>query len=1178
MPFLDHLEELRGRLIRALLALVVGVAVGLFLVSKYNVVGLLKVPIAPYLPGGKLTILAPTEQVMIVLKLGVVIGVVLASPVILYQLWAFLSPALYDREKKAMMPALAAGLVLFLFGGWLGWMYGVPISLKFLMTISQDDFVNQITFGAYFSFVIQVILAVGISFELPLIMTMLSWIGVMDAKRFSAFRRYAVLLNCIAGAILSPGTDVLSMIVSSLLLILLYELGVVGAFMVQKRRRKAAEVAGAILLFCLLAGGPRDLNAQNPPVRPTTGSVGQPRGMPGQAAKAIDSSAAKRLGLPTAPRRKFSAPDSVMQALLAREGFAVTRFVGDSATLLPGGEGLFLGGRAATMRDTSTLEAEQIRYNDSRCELLARGEPRMFENGTILVGREMRFDTCQERGVIGEALTTFPDNGTNWFLRGNLAVDSTGKRLYAASSEFTSCDLPDAHYHFTAGQVKWMSQSLMVARPAVLYVRDVPIVWIPFLFQETKLGRHSGILIPTFGFNDIVRPTESYRRQVTNIGYYWAPNDYIDATAKIDWFSGRYLQYGGNFRYKWLDRFVDGELAIDRQVEYDKDGSSTNLRWSHNQQFSNTTSLRLNLNFVSNTSVLQSNTVDPLLSTQQIYSQATLNKRFSWGTTTLGGVRRQTLSDGSGTMSVPTLTISPKPFAIGEHLTWSPLFSVVNDIGFNTVIPPQYQVTPGAIDTLLVTGSTRSTNMNLGTPIRIGTFNWNNTVQYSDQQLTQRQTTTQRVPDLSTPALNDSVTVTTITDGGFRSGLNWDTGINLPIILQQSFKVSPSVGITNINGGNPFRLRNAATNGQWVQQGKKLLLGVAMAPSFFGFINGGIGPVVRFRYNLLPLINVQYSPTATLSEEFAKAISGVGGTAVNRETPATLTASIGFQQGFEGKLRPVAGDTNTDDKTWRKPLLLSVRTSALAYDFEQAKLDGRSGWTTAALTNQLQSDLIRGFSLSLTHDLWEGQVGTDTAMFSPFLSNVQANMSFSGTTFHSLAVLLGLAKKTDPKAPRDTMPPTTAYLASGSKRFRPGSFVNSDALAGLSGEGFTASVTYSLQRMRPNGTTVSSVPLDPGSVFPLPPTTVTSDQTNIGFTTSFSPTRYWKVSWQTQYNVTASRFESQQIRLQRDLHDWTASFDFAKAASGNFALFFTITLKPLPDVKFDYNQTTLKAQ
>jgi sec-independent protein translocase protein TatC len=410
MPFLDHLEELRGRIIRSLIAVFVGVAAGLWVVTNYNAIGYLKAPIAPFLPDGKLTILAPTEQVMVILKLGIVSGLVLASPVIIYQLWAFLSPALYEREKKAMIPALLLGLALFLFGGWLGWIYGVPLSLKFLLTVT-DDFVNQITFAEYFSFVIQVVLAVGISFELPLIMTLLAWLGVMDGKRFSSFRRYAVLLNCIAGAVLSPGTDVVSMLVTSALLMALYELGVIGAYVMQKRRKRAAQVAGAIILFVMMAGAPSGLHAQDPPVRrPTTDSTGKARVTPGQGTRAIDSATAKRLGLPSAPIRKFIEPDSVMQALLKREGFAVTRFRGDSAILLPGDDGLLLGGRAATKRDTSTLEAEEIIYSDARCELSAKGEPKMFEGGgegTILVGRTMKFDTCQERGVIGEALTTF---------------------------------------------------------------------------------------------------------------------------------------------------------------------------------------------------------------------------------------------------------------------------------------------------------------------------------------------------------------------------------------------------------------------------------------------------------------------------------------------------------------------------------------------------------------------------------------------------------------------------------------------------------------------------------------------------------------------------------------------------------------------------------------------------
>ncbi len=1179
MPFLDHLEELRGRIIRALIAVFVGVGIGLWLVSKYNAVAFLKVPIAPYLPGGKLTILAPTEQVMIVLKLGVVAGLVLASPVILYQLWAFLSPALYEREKKAMMPALAMGLVLFLFGAWLGWIYGVPLSLKFLLSFQADEFVNQITFNEYFSFVIQVILAVGISFELPLIMTLLSWIGVMDAKRFSAFRRYAILLNSIAGAILSPGTDVLSMIVCSLLLIALYELGVIGAFLVQRRRRKAAEVAGAILLFLLLAGGPRDLHAQNPPLRPPAADSGRARSLPGQGTRAIDSSTAKRLGIPTAPRRKFSEPDSVMQLLLKREGFAVTRFLGDSAILLPDGEGLFLGGRAATSRDTSILEAEEIRYNDARCLLAAKGEPRMFEGGRggkILVGREMKFDTCQERGVIGEALTTFDDGGANWFLRGNLAVDSTGKRLYAAHSEFTSCDLPEPHYHFQSGQVKWVSQSVLVARPAVLYVRDVPIVWLPFLFQDTKLGRRSGILIPNFGFNDIVRPTRSYNRQVTNIGYYWAPNDYLDATVRLDWYANRYMRYGGQFRYRWRDRFVDGDFAIDQERQ-NGGGRSTNIRWGHNQQFDNATSLRLNFNYSGNTSVLQGNTVDPLRSVQQITSSLNLTKRFRWGSTTLGGTRNQTLSDGSVRMSLPTLTLTPNPFGIGQHITWSPSFTLTNDVATNQPSAAQFAVFPGRVDSLVATSRSRNTTMNLTTPLRIGGFNWANTVAYQDRMDVGRRTLTQRIPDLSTPDPNDSVTVTTVRQGDFQSGLNWDTGINLPILFQQTFKITPTLGITNISSGNPFLLRNAATNGQWVQQGKKLQLSLAIGPQLFGFINRGIGPVVRFRHNIQPLFNLQYSPKALLSEEYARALSGSAGSAIPRETAANLTASLSLSQSLSGKLRPVAGDTNTDDKNWRKIALLQLTTSQLAYDFEQAKLPGRTGWTTPAITNSLQSDLIRGFQLSLTHDLWQGQVGTDTAKFSPFLSNVQANFSLSGGTFRSLAVLLGLARKVDPRAQRDTTPPPAAsYFGSTSRRFRPGSFNSSDALAGLSGRGFTASVTYSLQRKRPTGNTVGSINTDPNSIFLQPLNLVTGNQSNIGLNTSFSPTPAWNVSWQTQYNVTASRFESQQIRLQRDLHDWTASFDFAKTATGNFALFFTVTLKPLPDVKFDYNQTTLR--
>ena len=141
-------------------------------------------------------------------------------------------------------------------------------------------------------------------------------------------------------------------------------------------------------------------------------------------------------------------------------------------------------------------------------------------------------------------------------------------------------------------------------------------------------------------------------------------------------------------------------------------------------------------------------------------------------------------------------------------------------------------------------------------------------------------------------------------------------------------------------------------------------------------------------------------------------------------------------------------------------------------------------------------------------------------------------------------------------------------------------------LQALPRRGFNASVTYQLSRQRAIGPTAQPVPTDslggfgsplnPIGSLPLIPFVAPQPQSSIGLTMSFSPTAFWTVSWNTLYDITKGTFEQQQIQLQRDLHDWRACFNFTKNVNGNFALYFSVFLINLPDIKFDYNQTTLQ--
>jgi len=935
-----------------------------------------------------------------------------------------------------------------------------------------------------------------------------------------------------------------------------------------------------LMLATAAALGAARVSAQVPgfPARPPA-----PPRLPGDTTRArhdsagADTSKAGRgAGLPSGPTRAFQAADSVTAALLQLRGFRVTRYAADSVQFLPPDKEIRLSGHGLVERDSSTLQADTIRYAERNCALTAAGGPEMFDAQGVMVGHGMRYDACNHAGVIGRATTSFPEGATTWYLRGNLATDNEKNRSYAEGATVTSCDSPDPHYHFAVRELKWVSKSVMVARPALLYVADVPILWMPFIFQDMRHGRHSGLIPPQFGINDIVRNSPTYHRHISNLGWYFVLSDYADAQVTTDWYAQSFWDVNGRLRYRWLNRFLAGGVAY--QEMHEVGGSvSRRITWSHQQQFSQTSSLSASLDYASSSNVISRNAVDPILAVQTIDSRVNFQKTFAWGSLSLGGSRTQSLDKPLVTMTLPTVAFTPNPISIGQSVTWSPSFNLTNSLQ-NQQATGVYAFT-GPLDSSQILSNSRQTSISVSTPLRIGRWTWSNAFSINDQVNDAHRTIVRQDPRDSTKTGIRSYA------GSFETDIDWSTGIGLPVLLQGTWNLQPSVNIVNKTGG-AYLVRSTFSGGGFVSQGKRLGYTVSISPTFFGLF-GGIGPVARFRHSISPSISWTYSPATTIPDAYARAVSpndSVG----NTHILASQSLSFGLSQNIEAKLRPpprAPGDTTKADSSaaareGAKIRLLSIQTSGLGIDLEQAKQRGRTGWTTGTLSNTFSSDLLSGFSLSTSHDLFQGQVGQAGSSFKPFLTSVSARFSVGPSFLQFLGSLLGLTSSAPaPAARRDTSTartpdtlqvpviPNYAYQR-GPLQNNPTSF---DQTAGRGvASNFRASLAFDLQRSRPVKT------LLPGardSTFVAQPT-----RSTLSGGISFSPTRNWSVSWQTLYDFTAGKFGSHVLMLNRTMHDWHATFSFVQSPNGNVVFNFNITLTDQPEIKFDYDQRNLPAQ
>lgn len=203
MTLVDHLGELRTRLFRSILAVALGAIVG-FLVAP-AVRNFLLEP----LPGGVAQVLGPGDGFAIQLRIAIVIGIILAMPVLLYQGWAFVAPGLTPAERRVVRPWIPLALFFFALGVAIARLV-LPYAVSFLLSFTDDRLVANIAAGPYFDFVTTMFLAFGLVMEFPILLVGLSRVGIITSERLRASRRYVILGIAIFSAVATPGGDLVS--------------------------------------------------------------------------------------------------------------------------------------------------------------------------------------------------------------------------------------------------------------------------------------------------------------------------------------------------------------------------------------------------------------------------------------------------------------------------------------------------------------------------------------------------------------------------------------------------------------------------------------------------------------------------------------------------------------------------------------------------------------------------------------------------------------------------------------------------------------------------------------------------------------------------------------------------------------------------------------------------------
>jgi sec-independent protein translocase protein TatC len=227
LPFTAHLEELRKRLITSAIAVAVGFVAAYFF--KEQLFHILVLPLKEVMQSGDTLIYTSLPEAFFTfLKTAFLAGLMLASPVLLYQFWMFVAPGLYDREKRLLLPIVVLSTFFFAGGALFGYFIVFPLGFKFFLSFATDTIRPLPSMKEYLGLASKMLLAFGLAFELPLVLTFMARLGIVSVTFLKRQRKYAILLFFVFAAILTP-PDVVSQILMAVPMMALYEISIIGA-------------------------------------------------------------------------------------------------------------------------------------------------------------------------------------------------------------------------------------------------------------------------------------------------------------------------------------------------------------------------------------------------------------------------------------------------------------------------------------------------------------------------------------------------------------------------------------------------------------------------------------------------------------------------------------------------------------------------------------------------------------------------------------------------------------------------------------------------------------------------------------------------------------------------------------------------------------------------------------